>query len=67
MNTLLIKPLSLHQPSMSEDDRLESPDAIAQLMKTRQNCPYCSGVLLRHIQSGEVYWRCSYCHQETPI
>lgn len=25
------------------------------------NCPYCNGKLLRHINHGEVYWFCRSC------
>lgn len=29
-------------------------------------CPCCTGVLLRHIRHGRVYWFCSHCWQEMP-
>lgn len=29
-------------------------------------CPCCSGLLLRHIGHGEVYWYCQNCRQEMP-
>ncbi|MEB3310793.1 MAG: hypothetical protein VKJ02_11220 [Snowella sp.] len=67
MKTLILNQLSFYRSLTPERNQQEPPSEITQLMKTRQICPYCSGVLLRHIQSGEVYWRCSYCHQETPI
>ena len=53
----------------SESTEQQPENAIANVMKSRQDCPYCSGVALRHIHahSGEVYWRCGYCHQETPV
>lgn len=29
------------------------------------DCPCCSGKLLRHVRRSEIYWRCSDCRQET--
>ena len=54
---------------LSESREQPPENAIANLMTSRQHCSYCSGVTLRHIHahSGEVYWRCGYCHQETPV
>ena len=54
---------------LSKSREQQPENAIATLMNSRQDCPYCSGVALRHIHahSGEVYWRCGYCHQETPV
>ncbi len=31
------------------------------------NCPCCSGSLLRHVRHGELYWFCQTCRQEVPI
>lgn len=36
-------------------------------MNSRYICPGCSTVLLRHINMGGLYWRCSCCCQEMPI
>ena len=46
----------------SESTEQQPENAIANVMNSRQDCPYCSGVALRHIHahSGEVYWRCGY-------
>ena len=54
---------------LSESTEQQPENLIANVMNSRQDCPYCSGVALRHIHahSGEVYWRCCYCHQETPV
>ena len=54
---------------LSESTEQQPENLIANVMNSRQDCPYCSGVALRHIHanSGEVYWRCGYCHQETPV
>jgi hypothetical protein len=30
------------------------------------NCPCCSGQLLRHARHSGVYWFCSHCWQEMP-
>ncbi len=30
------------------------------------NCPSCSGQLLRHSRRSGIYWFCSHCHQEMP-
>jgi hypothetical protein len=34
---------------------------------TRQHCPCCSNVLLRHIRPSGIYWRCSHCWQDLPL
>lgn len=31
------------------------------------NCPCCSGTLLRHIRDRNVYWFCRNCWQVMPI
>jgi hypothetical protein len=33
----------------------------------RYTCPCCSYVLLRHIGSQGIYWRCSHCRQKMPV
>jgi len=30
------------------------------------NCPCCSGQLLRHARHSGVYWFCPHCYQEMP-
>jgi predicted SprT family Zn-dependent metalloprotease len=40
---------------------------LKQSMTGRYTCLCCSGVLLRHMRSQGVYWRCSRCHEEMPI
>ncbi|MGA9380112.1 MAG: hypothetical protein WBV73_15215 [Phormidium sp.] len=39
----------------------------AQSMHEHHTCLCCSNILLRHIRSGRIYWRCSHCYQEMPI
>ncbi|WP_292770940.1 hypothetical protein [Nostoc sp.] len=51
-------------PGCSQDHI--SPE-ISQSMKRKYTCLCCSNALLRHIRSGVVYWRCSYCYQEMPV
>ncbi|MBG1270127.1 hypothetical protein F8S12_29015 [Nostoc sp. WHI] len=38
-----------------------------QSVKDKYTCLCCSNALLRHVRSGVVYWRCSYCYQEMPV
>ncbi len=38
-----------------------------QSMTTRHLCPCCSNTLLRHLDHGELYWRCSHCWQTMPV
>ncbi|HEY9706111.1 MAG TPA: hypothetical protein V6C58_26985 [Allocoleopsis sp.] len=33
---------------------------------TRNKCPYCRDVLLRHARHRGVYWFCTSCWQEIP-
>ncbi|MCC0175459.1 hypothetical protein I4641_00495 [Waterburya agarophytonicola K14] len=35
-------------------------------MMSRHTCPCCSHKLLRHLRTGDIYWRCSRCYQEMP-
>ncbi|MBV9388275.1 MAG: hypothetical protein JOZ78_17780 [Chroococcidiopsidaceae cyanobacterium CP_BM_ER_R8_30] len=30
------------------------------------NCPCCTGNLLRHVRSSKIYWFCPNCWQEMP-
>ncbi|MBW4646620.1 MAG: hypothetical protein KME23_27145 [Goleter apudmare HA4340-LM2] len=30
-------------------------------------CPCCSGLLLPHIRSSQIYWFCRHCWQEMPV
>jgi len=39
----------------------------SQAMHGRHYCPCCSNMLLPHLRSGEVHWRCSHCYQEMPV
>jgi hypothetical protein len=45
------------------------PSAIAQKSSNgvRHLCLCCSNVLLRHVRSNQVYWRCSHCYQAMPL
>jgi ribosomal protein L37AE/L43A len=36
-------------------------------MNSRHRCPCCSDILLRHMRSGGLYWRCSHCHDDMPV
>lgn len=40
---------------------------ISQSMSSRHTCLCCSNLLLRHICSGKLYWRCSHCYQAMPV
>ncbi|MHC5777039.1 hypothetical protein [Nostoc sp.] len=40
---------------------------ISQSLKAKYTCLCCSNALLRHVHSGVIYWRCSYCYQEMPV
>jgi len=45
----------------------KSPPVVFDQSMTNQHCcPCCSYALLRHIQHGIVYWRCSHCHESMP-
>ncbi|MBL1179116.1 MAG: hypothetical protein FWK01_29330 [Pantanalinema sp. GBBB05] len=35
-------------------------------MQAQHTCPCCSYILLRHIDSKGLYWRCSHCYEEMP-
>jgi ribosomal protein L37AE/L43A len=30
------------------------------------NCPICSGQILRHINHHKIYWYCTHCHEKVP-
>jgi len=36
-------------------------------MTNRHTCPCCSYVLLRHIRSSGLYWRCDHCYAEMSV
>jgi hypothetical protein len=40
------------------------PLAASSAMLSRSNCLCCSDVLLRHVRSGQIYWRCGHCYQD---
>ena len=40
---------------------------ISRFMNSKHICLCCSNALLRHVRSGGIYWRCSYCYQEMPV
>ncbi len=33
----------------------------------QHSCPFCAYNLLCHVRSGNLYWRCSHCHELIPI
>ncbi|MEO0350591.1 MAG: hypothetical protein AAF282_11155 [Cyanobacteria bacterium P01_A01_bin.15] len=41
-------------------------DLPKQPIAHRQTCPCCSNVLLRHVSSGKLFWRCSDCGLNVP-
>jgi hypothetical protein len=41
--------------------------SINDSMNSRQNCPCCSRLLLRHMRLGGLYWRCSSCYDAMPV
>lgn len=44
-----------------------SSSKISLSMASRHTCLCCSNLLLRHISSGKLYWRCSHCYQAMPV
>lgn len=38
-----------------------------QTIDSRHLCPCCANILLRHIRSNKLYWRCGHCCQIMPI
>jgi hypothetical protein len=38
-----------------------------QTIDGRHLCPCCANVLLRHIRSNKLYWRCGHCCQVMPV
>lgn len=39
---------------------------VSRAMLSRSTCPCCSDVLLRHVRSGQIHWRCRHCYQNIP-
>jgi ribosomal protein L37AE/L43A len=67
METLLTH---LVQPFIRSPVSPNPKTAISTLGKTmtdRHTCLCCSGVLLRHVRSGKLYWRCNHCYQDMPV
>ncbi|MFS8120550.1 MAG: hypothetical protein ACMG55_18995 [Microcoleus sp.] len=67
MNTLLSNaiPLSRHSKQARSPQVLDTP-AIDCCMSSRHTCLCCSTVLVRHMRSGRIYWRCGCCHTDMP-
>lgn len=65
MLALIIAPLKLISPLSLPSTPLTTL-LFDQSMTNQHICPCCSYVLLRHIQRGELYWRCSHCYESMP-
>ena len=66
-NLTLSKPLQEVTYPITGHAHQHEAKTVGQLMMMKHTCPCCSDTLLSHIRFGEIYWRCSYCHQEMPI
>jgi len=57
--------------SLERDPTGSSKENIAiytrQSILSKSACLCCSYILLRHIDSEGIYWRCTHCYQEMPI
>jgi hypothetical protein len=71
MNALFSAPMlpskHINGDSITEHRQLVKIKAIAHSMASRQTCPCCAAVLLRHMRSSGLYWRCNSCYQEMPV
>ncbi len=38
-----------------------------QAIDNRHLCPCCADILLRHVRSNKLYWRCDHCCQTMPV
>jgi ribosomal protein L37AE/L43A len=61
LNDILVNHISIHSTQKYVST------AVTQAMAGRHTCPCCCSTLLRHMRSGEIYWRCSSCYQEMPV
>lgn len=50
-----------------EESQPSSFSKVAQSRSNRRICLCCSNPLLRHISSGNLYWRCNHCYQAMPV
>jgi len=68
MNALLTDSISMVRPS-NLDSSLKTWDTLAidRSMSSRHTCLCCSGILLRHMRLGGLYWRCHSCHADMPV
>jgi ribosomal protein L37AE/L43A len=65
MLALIITPQRFVSLRSRVSERLPSIE-FDQSLTNQHCCPCCSYVLLRHIRHGNVYWRCSHCHDSMP-
>ncbi len=68
MNALLTDSIPLVGHS-NLDRSLEISDtsAVDRSMSSRRTCLCCSGILLRHMRLGGLYWRCHSCYTDMPV
>ncbi len=62
----LLKKSSENFHYSSRSDHQKNTTRYDQSMSYQHSCPYCSYILLRHINEQGLYWYCSHCHQEMP-
>lgn len=67
MAAFLKKSVKISVQSINNFRQQNAAPAIGQSMIDRHTCPCCSDVLLRHVHSGHLYWRCGHCYQNMPV
>jgi len=67
MNDLSFSSMTLSRHLVRDCSQQFISRTLIQSSMDRHLCPCCSTVLLRHIRSEGIYWRCSYCYQKMPI
>jgi ribosomal protein L37AE/L43A len=67
MFVLTMNSTTLCDRLVPEKSQTSSTIKLAQSMSSRHTCLSCSNPLLRHIDSGKLYWRCSHCYQAMPV
>lgn len=66
IHTNSVRAFSLH-PIDGDQANAAAPLTLEQSMTRQHICPCCSYPLLRHIQSGEVSWKCDHCYTSVGI
>lgn len=61
-----IRSFALH-PLYGDQANASAPLTLEQSMTHQHICPCCSYPLLRHIQSGEVSWKCDHCYTSVGV